>query len=380
MNKPLFLDTETTGLNPHYGDELVEIAIVDSEGNTLLNTFVKPTQNAYWNEAQKIHGITPAMVENAPTFEELKATITQICKGKTVVIYNASFDLSFLDDCLVDSQVECCMERFAEFYGEWNDYFENYKWQNLSIASAYVGYKFEGKAHRALADTLACRSVWNYLNNPLHIETRKLELEEKERIKEESYIEECAERIHFLIKWDREKKKEDFRLEKSITKEFFQPKYFWECWNEYFDNWKDYQENYEDTINFLFTGERLVVKEIKAKYPTVPTTNKKGNLVTEHYLRKKYNSIQIDSRFFDTPKKIYVSSTQKTIHLLYCEKEFDNKHKKAGLELKAGRTRPKGIFTLTELKKLKVDLSEYENVGFQNDYYGGSFHLYEKKK
>ena len=170
--KTIFLDTETTGLNAHYGDELVEIAIVDSEGNTLLNTFVKPTQNAYWNEAQRIHGISPAMVENAPTFEELKPTITQICNGKTVVIYNADFDLSFLDDCLIGSKIECCMERFAAFYGEWNEYYGNYKWQNLSIASAYVGYKFEGKAHRALADTLACRAVWNYLENPLNIEKK----------------------------------------------------------------------------------------------------------------------------------------------------------------------------------------------------------------
>ena len=56
-----------------------------------------------------------------------------------------------------------CMLRFAPVYGEWNQYHGNYKWKSLSTAANYVGYKWKGDVHRALADTLACRAVWNYM-------------------------------------------------------------------------------------------------------------------------------------------------------------------------------------------------------------------------
>jgi DNA polymerase III epsilon subunit-like protein len=40
----IFLDTETTGLNPPR-DKIVELAIIDSTGNMLLNTLVNPMMN-----------------------------------------------------------------------------------------------------------------------------------------------------------------------------------------------------------------------------------------------------------------------------------------------------------------------------------------------
>jgi DNA polymerase III subunit epsilon len=55
------------------------------------------------------------------------------------------------------------MLRFALVYGEWNQYHGICKWKPLSTAANHVGYKWEGNAHRALADTLACRAVWNYM-------------------------------------------------------------------------------------------------------------------------------------------------------------------------------------------------------------------------
>jgi DNA polymerase-3 subunit epsilon len=81
----IFIDTETTGLYPEY-DELLEIAIVDSKGKTLLNTLLKPIKQTEWPIAMEINDITPQMVANAPTLSEIAEQIEAIVKEKEVVI------------------------------------------------------------------------------------------------------------------------------------------------------------------------------------------------------------------------------------------------------------------------------------------------------
>ena len=164
-NDTVFVDTETTGLCS--SDEIVEIAIVNAAGDILLNSLVKPVNHKTWPEAQAIHGISPDMVKDAPTYAELASQIADCFRNKEVVIYNAEFDSMFLHKELeVASSVRCCMLDFAEDYGEWNDYHGNHRGQKLTKAANYVLHEWTGEAHRALADTLAARSVWQYLNDP----------------------------------------------------------------------------------------------------------------------------------------------------------------------------------------------------------------------
>lgn len=164
----IYLDTETTGLSED--DEIVEIAIVDDDGTPLLNTLVKPVNHSTWDEAENIHHITPAMVKNAPTYDEIKDKIREIVTGQEVVIYNADYDRQYLGPELESAKrIECCMLCFAVHYGEYNPYHDNYRWQKLKTAAEYVMYQWEGKAHRALADTLATRAVWRYLESPEEI-------------------------------------------------------------------------------------------------------------------------------------------------------------------------------------------------------------------
>lgn len=60
------LDTETTGLGDNA--EICQIAICDCQGNSLLNTLVKPTVTIE-AQATKIHGINNEMLALAPTFD-----------------------------------------------------------------------------------------------------------------------------------------------------------------------------------------------------------------------------------------------------------------------------------------------------------------------
>lgn len=194
----IYLDTETTGLAAGR-DEVLQIGIVDDSGAVLMNTLIKPVRNTTWPEAQDIHGITPQMVASAPTLDEVLPTLTDIVRGQYVVIYNANFDCAFLPIVgEVAASVECCMLRFAEWYGAWSDWHESYTWQKLSTAAKCVDHALD-QAHDAVADSLACRAVWRYLNDPAERERVRIDREEKERLEREyapvrAALEQMAER------------------------------------------------------------------------------------------------------------------------------------------------------------------------------------------
>ena len=158
----LFLDTETTGLDPRV-EKIIEIAIVDSNGDTVLDTFVDP-QMQIPESATAIHGIRNNHVRGHKTLEELWPDLVEILSGNHIVIYNSDFDRAFFPDYLnCANKISCAMKEFARYRGLYNHRYSNYRWHRLINAAIYVGHRWQGSAHRALSDALACRSVWNYL-------------------------------------------------------------------------------------------------------------------------------------------------------------------------------------------------------------------------
>lgn len=161
----IFLDTETTGLSSASGDEIVEIAIVDAAGRVLIDTLVDPRRPIPWG-ASSVHGITDEMVRGKPTLKKIMPRIEQIVSKQQVVIYNSSFDIQFFPSRLNSSHsVECAMRRFATVTGG--------SWRRLDVAAKQVGHRWTGQAHRALADALACRSVWLWLERQVGQASRR---------------------------------------------------------------------------------------------------------------------------------------------------------------------------------------------------------------
>ena len=60
----IVIDTETTGLDPEK-DELLQVSIIDIDGNELFNSYFKPHAIS-WHEAEKVNHISPEMVQNRP--------------------------------------------------------------------------------------------------------------------------------------------------------------------------------------------------------------------------------------------------------------------------------------------------------------------------
>ena len=152
----VYLDTETTGLSVHKGARVVEIAILDEDGDILMDTLVNPLCKIPW-QASNVHGITDSMVRNAPTLDELLPEIDELISGNELVIYNSSYDTQFFDDGLAEaSEIHCAMRNFASYVG-------SSRWIKLADAASHVGHRWTGKAHRVLADTQACKSVWDWI-------------------------------------------------------------------------------------------------------------------------------------------------------------------------------------------------------------------------
>lgn len=154
------LDSETTGLSG--SAEIIELAIVSKYGSTIFNSLIKPTVEVE-EGARRIHRITDEMLEAAPTFPEVFPKIVDAIAGKLVVIYNSSFDLGKLQHCarihnleLPKFQASCAMNWYAQYYGDWHDYWENYTWKKLP-----------GGSHRALGDAIATFKLIKRMAQPM---------------------------------------------------------------------------------------------------------------------------------------------------------------------------------------------------------------------
>ncbi|MBN2246722.1 MAG: 3'-5' exonuclease [Candidatus Aminicenantes bacterium] len=147
----VILDTETTGLGPR--DEIIQIAILNHDNQVLLDTLIKPSQPIS-PAASAIHGIIDKDLLFAPTYKEIYSQVEKCLSGKTVVIYNADYDVRLLMQThsrynlrpilLNRQQIQCAMLKYSAWKGElWAD--GSYKWQKLP-----------GGDHTALGD---CRAT-----------------------------------------------------------------------------------------------------------------------------------------------------------------------------------------------------------------------------
>lgn len=98
--RQIFLDTETTGLDPAAGDRIVEIGCIEMEARRLtgrhLHHYVHP-DCAVPAEATRVHGLTDAFLADKPRFATIAPEVTAFLEGAEVIIHNAAFDTGFLD-------------------------------------------------------------------------------------------------------------------------------------------------------------------------------------------------------------------------------------------------------------------------------------------
>ena len=164
------IDFETTGLNFNFRrppmDEVISVAIIDQDGNTLLNTLCDTVHQKSWYEAQCIHGISPRMVRGYPTFAELFPKVIEILSSYDYVIaYNVPFEKSFLESyahLYTPTEFSILKVRWGQDPMEmFMNYMGSRKFLKLENAARHFGYTYH--AHNALEDTKATLFVYNAL-------------------------------------------------------------------------------------------------------------------------------------------------------------------------------------------------------------------------
>jgi len=168
--RPIYYDTETTGIKAER-DRIIEIAAFDPVNDKTFERLINPGIPIP-AEATAIHGITDAMVKEAPSFGEVALELIAFCEGESVLIAhnNDGFDKHFL---------EHEGKRHAVEWPDWK-MLDSLKWarkyrpdlprHSLQFLRQIYGVE-ENNAHRALDDVMVLYQVFNTMIDDLSLET-----------------------------------------------------------------------------------------------------------------------------------------------------------------------------------------------------------------
>ena len=99
--KEIILDTETTGLSAKDGHRLVEIGCIELENliptKNKFHCYLNPERKVS-EKALEVHGYTDEFLSSKKKFKEVFHEFLDFINGKRLVIHNAEFDLSHLNN------------------------------------------------------------------------------------------------------------------------------------------------------------------------------------------------------------------------------------------------------------------------------------------
>ena len=99
--KEVILDTETTGLDVKDGHRIVEIGCLELDNFVLTSKkfhyYLNPERKVS-EQALKVHGYTNFFLANKKKFSQIVDEFLEFIRDKKLVIHNAAFDLSHLNN------------------------------------------------------------------------------------------------------------------------------------------------------------------------------------------------------------------------------------------------------------------------------------------
>ncbi len=155
----IFLDTETTGDQPHR-DRIIELSAIKVRGEEILESFdelIDPEMKLP-EICEQVSGITQDMVRGKPKFGQVVDRFLEFLGDDIIVAHNADFDRQFVNHELMMagkptlSNAQFCTWRLSKRI---LPKMERY---SLEFLADYYGID-KGEAHRALDDT---KTAWQF--------------------------------------------------------------------------------------------------------------------------------------------------------------------------------------------------------------------------
>lgn len=156
----LAVDTETTGMSPEAGHRLVEVAHVTIANGALGQTWsslLRPGR-AIPPDATRVHGITDAMVADAPLATDVGRTWRETLADRPLVFHNAPFDLPFLLALFREAEAPALLNPIIDTLGLARGLPDGASGNSLQAVRQRLGLPAEA-AHRALGDALTTARV-----------------------------------------------------------------------------------------------------------------------------------------------------------------------------------------------------------------------------
>jgi len=163
-----FLDIETTGLDPRWGDKVCEVAILRTCNACNIDSFhslIDPGREISPG-AYAVNGITPAMLRGKPKFGEIAPKILEFLEGTVIVCHNAPFDPGFLEVelsevglCLPNCLIVDTLTLARRCFNFWSN--------SLGNVAKCLGIEIS-QEHRAMGDVLTTQKVFQKFIEDFH--------------------------------------------------------------------------------------------------------------------------------------------------------------------------------------------------------------------
>ncbi len=180
-SRPIYYDTETTGINAKK-DCIIEIAAYDPVQGKTFNQLINP-QMPIPPESTNIHNITDAMVKDAPTFADIIPEWNAFCSGKVYLIAhnNDAFDQPFLEEAFTRANATIPTWKYLDSLKWARRFRPDLPKHTLQFLRGIYGIE-ENNAHRALDDVVILHQVFSMMIDDLALETVEMLLEKPQII------------------------------------------------------------------------------------------------------------------------------------------------------------------------------------------------------
>ncbi|NCC52674.1 MAG: 3'-5' exonuclease [Spartobacteria bacterium] len=147
-------DTETTGFSAKK-DRIVEIAGVKYRNGEIIERrtwLINPQRKMpYW--AERVHGISDAMLADQPTFAEIYPEFLEFIDGSVLMAHNATFDVGFLQEEIKRIGADLPPNKTIDSLPLFRAWYPEVKRHNLEAMAEHLHVN-NGGFHRALADSV----------------------------------------------------------------------------------------------------------------------------------------------------------------------------------------------------------------------------------